>query len=163
MQTTLVDLRTPERFGVHIETQTPLAPYTTMKVGGPADYFARVQTVSQLIRLVRWARSEALPYWILGGGSNVLIGDAGVRGLVIYNRCRQVRIDEAPCCVFPQDNRPFVFAESGASMVLDQLAHVDQVAYIRFASVYLDINDLNELRNEIDRLMGRSTMTPEPV
>jgi transcriptional repressor NrdR len=48
-------------------------------------------------------------------------------------------------------------------MVLDQLAHVDQVAYIRFASVYLDINDLNELRNEIDRLMGRSTMTPEPV
>lgn len=49
------------------------------------------------------------------------------------------------------------------SMVLDQLAHIDQVAYIRFASVYLDINDLNELRNEIDRLMGRSTMTPEPA
>lgn len=116
MQTTLVDLKAPERFGVHIEVQTPLAPYTTMKVGGPADYFARVQTVSQLIHLVRWARSEALPYWILGGGSNVLIGDAGVRGLVIYNRCRQVRIDEAPCCAFPQDNRPFVFAESGASM-----------------------------------------------
>lgn len=46
------------------------------------------------------------------------------------------------------------------SMVLDQLAHVDQVAYIRFASVYLDINDLNELRNEIDRLMGRSATPP---
>ncbi len=116
MQTTLVDRKAPERFGVRIETQTPLAPYTTMKVGGPADYFARVQTVSQLIRLVRWARDEGLPYWILGGGSNVLIGDAGVRGLVIYNRCRQVRIDEASCCVFPQDDRPFVFAESGASM-----------------------------------------------
>lgn len=40
-------------------------------------------------------------------------------------------------------------------MVLDQLASVDQVAYIRFASVYLDIHDLNELRTEIDRLMGR--------
>ncbi len=49
------------------------------------------------------------------------------------------------------------------SMVLDQLAHVDQVAYIRFASVYLDINDLNELRNEIDRLMGRSVTPPEPA
>ncbi|MCS6825975.1 MAG: transcriptional regulator NrdR [Caldilinea sp.] len=47
------------------------------------------------------------------------------------------------------------------SMVLDQLAHVDQVAYIRFASVYLDINDLNELRNEIDRLMGRSVTLSE--
>lgn len=40
-------------------------------------------------------------------------------------------------------------------MVLDHLANVDQVAYIRFASVYLDIHDLAELRSEIDRLMGR--------
>lgn len=41
------------------------------------------------------------------------------------------------------------------SMVLDQLAEIDQVAYIRFASVYLDMSDLTELRGEIDRLMGR--------
>jgi transcriptional repressor NrdR len=41
------------------------------------------------------------------------------------------------------------------SMVLDNLAQIDQVAYIRFASVYLDIHDLMELRSEIDRLMGR--------
>ncbi|MFO7632598.1 MAG: transcriptional regulator NrdR [Caldilinea sp.] len=47
-------------------------------------------------------------------------------------------------------------------MVLDQLAHTDQVAYIRFASVYLDMSDLVEVRNEIDRLMGRSTSVPEP-
>ncbi len=42
------------------------------------------------------------------------------------------------------------------NMVLDHLAPLDQVAYIRFASVYLDMNDLNELQIEIDRLMGRS-------
>lgn len=41
------------------------------------------------------------------------------------------------------------------NLVLDQLAQLDQVAYIRFASVYLEMNDLNELRTEIDRLMGR--------
>ncbi len=41
------------------------------------------------------------------------------------------------------------------NMVLDHLAHLDQVAYIRFASVYLNMNDLAELRTEIDRLMGR--------
>jgi transcriptional repressor NrdR len=41
------------------------------------------------------------------------------------------------------------------NLVLDHLAHVDQVAYIRFASVYLNMNDLNEIRAEIDRLMGR--------
>ena len=40
-------------------------------------------------------------------------------------------------------------------MVLDQLAQIDQVAYIRFASVYLDIHDLSELRTEMDRIMGR--------
>lgn len=116
MQTTLLDLKTPARFGVEIQTGVSLAPYTTMKVGGPAEHFATVQTVDQLIRLVRWAHTVALPYLVLGGGSNILISDAGVRGLVIYNRCRQVRIDAAPCCVFPLDDRPFVFAESGASM-----------------------------------------------
>jgi transcriptional repressor NrdR len=41
------------------------------------------------------------------------------------------------------------------NMVLDHLAQLDQVAYIRFASVYLEMNDLNEIRAEIDRLMGR--------
>ena len=116
MQTTLLDLNAPERFGVEIQTGVSLAPYTTIKVGGAAEYFAAVQTVEQLIRLVRWARAMELPYFVLGGGSNVLIGDAGIRGLVIYNRCRQMRIDEAPCCVFPLDDRPFVFAESGCSM-----------------------------------------------
>jgi transcriptional repressor NrdR len=40
-------------------------------------------------------------------------------------------------------------------MVLDHLAHIDQVAYIRFASVCLDMNDVTEVRTEIDRLMGR--------
>lgn len=43
------------------------------------------------------------------------------------------------------------------NMVLDHLAGIDQVAYIRFASVYLNMNDLNELRTEIDRLMGRGS------
>jgi len=116
MLTARLDLTAPARFGVEVQTSVGLAPYTTMKVGGAAEYFATAQTVEQLIRLVRWARTVELPYFVLGGGSNILISDAGVRGLVIYNRCRQVRIDDAPCCVFPQDDRPFVFAESGGSM-----------------------------------------------
>lgn len=114
--TTLLDLRPPAGFGVEIQEQVSLAPYTSMKVGGPAEYFAAVTAVSALIRLVRWARAQNLPYYLLGGGSNVLIADRGIRGLVIYNRCRQVRIDAAPCCVFPQDDRPFLFAESGVAL-----------------------------------------------
>jgi UDP-N-acetylmuramate dehydrogenase len=106
----------PTSLGVEIGEEVNLAPYTTMKVGGPAEYFATVSTMEQMIKVARWARAAGIPYYILGGGSNILVADAGVRGLVIYNRCRRVRVDEAPCCVFPLDDRPFLFAESGAAM-----------------------------------------------
>ncbi|MEZ4859765.1 MAG: UDP-N-acetylmuramate dehydrogenase [Caldilineaceae bacterium] len=111
-----VDWVPPKTLGVQLERQAPLASMTTMKVGGPAEYFATVNTTDQLLKLVRWARSVSLPYFMLGGGSNILISDAGIRGLVIHNRCRQVRIDEAPCCQFPRDDRPYLMAESGAAM-----------------------------------------------
>jgi UDP-N-acetylmuramate dehydrogenase len=109
-------LSVPSSLNVQLEENRSLAPLTSIKVGGPADYFATVQTVDQLLKLVRWARSVDLPYLILGGGSNVLISDRGVRGLVIQNRCRQVRVDDPPCCDYPQDLRPYLFAESGAAM-----------------------------------------------
>ena len=111
-----LDIRAPLRFGLQIQCNVPLAPLTTMKVGGPAEYYATVHTTDQLLKLVRWARGVELPYFILGGGSNILISDAGMRGLVIENRCRQVRVDEAPCCEFPKDDRPYLMAESGAAM-----------------------------------------------
>ncbi|MBI1298203.1 UDP-N-acetylmuramate dehydrogenase [bacterium] len=111
-----LDLSRPAELGVTIEQNRSLAGLTSIKVGGPAEYFATVQTVDQLLKLVRWARTQDLPYWILGGGSNVLISDAGVHGLVIQNRCRQVRVDDPPCCDYPQDLRPYLFAESGAAM-----------------------------------------------
>jgi UDP-N-acetylmuramate dehydrogenase len=106
----------PTISGVEIGERVNLAPYSTMKVGGPADYFATVVTTEQMIKVARWARASGIPYYILGGGSNILIADAGIRGLVIYNRCRRVRVDEAPCCVFPLDDRPFLWVESGAAM-----------------------------------------------
>ncbi|MBI3957301.1 MAG: UDP-N-acetylmuramate dehydrogenase [Chloroflexi bacterium] len=114
MITATIALHPPASVGVEWETDKPLAGLTSIKIGGPADYFATVTHPHQLLRLVRWARSVELPYLILGGGSNVLISDAGVRGLVIHNRCRAIRIDPAPCCVFPLDERPFLYAESGA-------------------------------------------------
>jgi UDP-N-acetylmuramate dehydrogenase len=91
-----------------------LAALTSMKVGGPAQYFVTVSKTDDLVFTLRWARKVGLPYFVLGGGSNILISDAGIGGLVIHNRCRQVRVDEAPCCVWPLDERPYLFAESGA-------------------------------------------------
>jgi UDP-N-acetylmuramate dehydrogenase len=106
----------PAELDIELQRGVSLAPYTSIRVGGPAEYFATVTHTHQLIKLARWARSVQLPYYILGGGSNILIADQGVRGLVIHNRCRQVRIDDAPCCDYPQDTRPYLFAESGAAM-----------------------------------------------
>ena len=105
-----------EALGLEIRQDHPLASLTTIKVGGAADYFAAVTDTHKLLKLVRWARENGLPYLILGGGSNVLISDRGVRGLVIQNRCKAVQVQDAPCCDYPGDTRPFLFAESGALM-----------------------------------------------
>lgn len=112
--TTRFDTTKLDAIGVSLRENVPLASLTTMKVGGPAEYLVTVQETSQLIKVVRWARAHDLPWFVIGGGSNMLIADGGIKGLVIHNRCRQVRIDPAPCCVFPHDFRPYLFAESGA-------------------------------------------------
>lgn len=113
----VLDTTPLERLGISLRQGVNLAEFTTMKVGGAAEYFATVTTTDQLLKVVRWARAEALPYFILGGGSNILISDAGIRGLLIYNRCRQVRIDEAPLrCLGPVDEHRYLFAESGAAL-----------------------------------------------
>jgi len=61
----------------------PLAPFTTFKVGGTADWLVAVRGLPEIQQIVRLAASQGVPVTLLGGGSNLLIGDAGVRGLVI--------------------------------------------------------------------------------
>ncbi|MEZ4656828.1 MAG: UDP-N-acetylmuramate dehydrogenase [Caldilineaceae bacterium] len=112
----MLDIDVPVQFGVQIERNVSLAAMTTMRVGGPAAYFATVTQTHQLLKLARWAREVELPYLILGGGSNILISDRGVAGLVIHNRCRHVRIDAPPCCNAIHDDGMYLMAESGAAM-----------------------------------------------
>lgn len=66
--------------------QRPLAPLTTFRVGGPADYLVETRTSDEIVTAVRLARQHDVPVTMLGGGSNVLISDIGVRGLVIRTR-----------------------------------------------------------------------------
>ena len=61
----------------------PLAPYTWLRLGGPAEFFAEPTSVEELASLVRRCHERAIPARVLGGGSNVLIPDDGVRGLVV--------------------------------------------------------------------------------
>ncbi len=80
----------PDPAAVHADH--PLAPLTTFGIGGPADYFATAGSTSALIALLDAAHTADLPITVLGESSNVLIGDAGVRGLVIHNRSDAIEI-----------------------------------------------------------------------
>jgi len=81
------------RIGVKTSRHEPLSRFTTMRVGGPADLFAEIYNLFELRAIVRFARARGLPHFILGRGSDLVISDAGVRGLVIHNRAQQVRFE----------------------------------------------------------------------
>lgn len=70
-------------FGDRVRFDEPLAPYTSWKIGGPADAFVTAATQAELADLMRLCLRRKLPWWIVGGGSNVLVGDGGMRGIVI--------------------------------------------------------------------------------
>jgi UDP-N-acetylmuramate dehydrogenase len=80
------------RFGGQLAANVPLAPYTTFKVGGPAEWLLETRSSDDITDALRIAGRSGIPVTILGGGSNVLIGDRGVRGLVI--RPRGARIEQ---------------------------------------------------------------------
>jgi UDP-N-acetylenolpyruvoylglucosamine reductase len=66
-----------------VQREFSLARLTTIRTGGPAEFFARANSIEQLERLLAWAAGEGLEVGVVGSGSNLLIADAGVRGLVL--------------------------------------------------------------------------------
>lgn len=74
----------------------PLAPYTTLRIGGLADIFFRAASQESLVKAIKFGRKFSIPITILGWGSNILVGDKGIRGLVIHNETGGVRIQKAP-------------------------------------------------------------------
>ena len=81
------------RIGVKTSRDEPLARFTTMRVGGPADLFATVHNYYELRTLVRFARARELPHLVLGRGSDTVISDRGFRGLVIQNRAESTKLE----------------------------------------------------------------------
>jgi UDP-N-acetylmuramate dehydrogenase len=73
-----------------IERNVPLAPFTTFRIGGPADYFLRARTDEDLVNAVLAARDLELPFFLMGLGANILVGDRGYRGLVIRSEHRGI-------------------------------------------------------------------------
>ena len=101
------------KFGEMVKENAPLAPFTSARIGGPADLFVTVDSVAALARVVKFLWKNELPFIVIGGGSNILVSDKGVRGVVVMNRAKKV--------TFHPGDQPSVTAESG--MVFSNLAN----------------------------------------
>ena len=90
---------------IPLDRDVPLAPMTTLRVGGPADRFATPETLDELVDLLSLATDAAAPAFLLGKGSDLVVADAGIRGLVIRVRADRISVEGTS-----------VRAEAGASM-----------------------------------------------
>jgi UDP-N-acetylmuramate dehydrogenase len=104
MTASIVDELTA-RFGEQVRHDVPLAPYTSARIGGPADVLVTVNSADELADAVSTLWKADASFVLLGGGSNVLVSDRGVRGVTILNRAKAVR--------FESGSQPQVWAESG--------------------------------------------------
>ncbi len=93
--------------GEAVRENVPLAPHTSARIGGAADLLVTVRSLDELERVVKTLWERELPFFLLGGGSNILVSDRGVREVVVLNKAKALRFDDA--------GAPQVWAESGAS------------------------------------------------
>jgi UDP-N-acetylmuramate dehydrogenase len=94
-------------FGARLQQNVALARYTAARVGGPADALLAVETVDELVEAASRLWELDVPCILLGGGSNILVSDMGVGGVVVLNKARRIQFKE---------DGPSVFAESGAGL-----------------------------------------------
>src|SRR5665213_921794 len=77
-----------------LEENKPLAPFTTLGIGGPARWFVVPRSEDEIAEAAAWARENATPMFVLGGGSNLLVSDAGFEGLVLHVGLRGIAAAE---------------------------------------------------------------------
>ena len=122
----LVSLRTA--FGRRLREHQPLARYTSARIGGPADALVDINTADELAEAAQTLWDLGLPFIVLGGGSNLLISDAGVRQVVLFNQANAVRFEEG-------GGVPSVWAESGAGLgVISRQAAAKSLGGLEWAS-----------------------------
>ena len=94
MSDRLNEILPPERI---LTEETGLDRHTTFRTGGPARYFLVIETRKELAQVLAWLQEEALPWFLLGNGSNLLVGDRGYRGAILHlaGEFLKTEIDEA--------------------------------------------------------------------
>lgn len=104
-----VELKLQNHFGDRLQVNVPLARYTTARVGGPVRWFAASATADQLAADARLLWDLAVPFRVLGNGSNILVSDRGWQGMILYNQAKAITFDLNPA-------QPILKAETGASL-----------------------------------------------
>lgn len=99
-----------EELRARAKRNEPMSRHTTARVGGPADLLIEARATDELIALARRADELGLPWLVIGGGANVLVSDAGIRGLVILNRAKEFRFTV-------RDTSARVEADSGVGLI----------------------------------------------
>ena len=92
-------------FGEAVQENVSIAPYTSARIGGNADVLVTVKSADEFADVMKVIWEQGLPFVILGGGSNVLVSDKGVRGVVVLDRAKDVR--------FESGDQPTVWCEAG--------------------------------------------------
>lgn len=90
---TLTTKKLTREIGASVEQNVPLAQFSTFKLGGPAEFFVRAKSAEIIKKVIQAALENNLPYTILGKGANVLIADAGIKGLVIKTENTDVAVE----------------------------------------------------------------------
>jgi len=155
----------------NIRFDVPLAPYTSFKIGGPAEVFCQPQNIEELIDILKVALSFNIPYFILGNGSNLLISDKGVDGIVIQTSAlnqlkHEGNLIEAYCGVTLKDLCYFAKEEGlsglefasgipgtvGGAVFMNAGAYGSEIKDVLLSSDYLEpnldsLNSLNPIKH----------------
>lgn len=99
----------------NIYKKEPMTKHTSFKIGGTADYFVKVESEEELRNVLKLAKTENIPYYIIGNGTNLLVQEGGIRGIVL-------KIEQSGYTIDKQENFAEITAQSG--MALANLAFV---------------------------------------
>jgi UDP-N-acetylmuramate dehydrogenase len=112
-----------------IRVEEPMSTHTTFKIGGAAQYYFETSNIDDLVKAITAARRRSLRIFVFGGGSNVIVSDHGIKGLVVKNNCRRFEIMSMAGRIKDQKidvDKALLFAEAG--VVMNQLVRfaIDQ-------------------------------------
>ena len=77
-----------------IKQNEPMKNHTSFKIGGPAEFYIKIKSIEELQKILKFAKKENIKITIIGNGSNVLVSDNGIKGIVIRTNLKEIEIEE---------------------------------------------------------------------